>query len=356
MFFSNEEQSIMTKQRPKLVMMVPLRRCASNAIRLRMNLHPDFYSPYPLHLVDIMDALPQYGDLEQDENYFRLITDMVGLLGVSLVKWPDITFDPVDLMRSLLNKPRSIHMIYGEMLLQLGEKRGASVVMDKCQDSVCDYQELVRLFPDMLFLDVVRDPRAQICSMNKSIIYDFDTFLNTQRWVQSRKWVDAIHHEFPDKIMTIRYEDFVLQHEETMKRICGFMSLSFDPAVLDVSKSREAHAMSIRSPLWQTNFSGPDPQHIQKFLKDFSADEIEAIEHLCFPWMQKHGYPSMTPHQHGFPKTHIENARQIDQHNKELAWSSLHQKHPLDYTLRTARQRFIRTLVQDQNEDVLRSC
>lgn len=336
----------MATRRPRIIMMVPLRRCGSNAIRVRLNLHPDFYSPYPLHLVDMMGSLVHYGDLTDDDNYFRLITDMVGLLGVSLVKWPDITFDPDDLMDTLRDKPRSIHMIYAEMMMQLGEKRGVSVVMDKCQDSVCDYKELVDLFPDMLFLDVVRDPRAQICSMNKSIIYDFDTTLNTQRWVQGRQWVERIEKEFPEKIMTVRYEDFVEDHETTMRKICGFMGIEFDPIVLDVSQSKEARAMSMRSPLWETNYSAPDPMHIQKFVKDLSVQEIEAIEHITLPWMKKHGYKTMTPHRHGFDKKQLQGALETHCQNKEKAWSALHEKFPHDFTLRTARMRFIKTLDQ----------
>ena len=52
--------------RPRPVMMIPLRRCGSHALRLRLNLSPQFYSPYPLHLVDMMPLLPLYGDLRDD--------------------------------------------------------------------------------------------------------------------------------------------------------------------------------------------------------------------------------------------------------------------------------------------------
>ena len=33
--------------RPRPVLMTPIRRCGSHALRLRLNLSPDFYSPYP---------------------------------------------------------------------------------------------------------------------------------------------------------------------------------------------------------------------------------------------------------------------------------------------------------------------
>lgn len=51
-------------QRAKPVLMIPIRRCGSHALRLRLNCSPDFYSPYPLHLVDFMPLLKFYGNKE----------------------------------------------------------------------------------------------------------------------------------------------------------------------------------------------------------------------------------------------------------------------------------------------------
>ena len=65
--------------RPRPLLMVPLRRCGSHALRLRLNFNPDFYSPYPLHIVDFMPLVPLYGDLSDDRSYFQMVVDVVGL-------------------------------------------------------------------------------------------------------------------------------------------------------------------------------------------------------------------------------------------------------------------------------------
>lgn len=335
---------------PKLVMMIPLRRCGSNAIRLRMNLHKDFYSPYPLHLVDIMSILPQYGNLENDSNYFRLITDMIGLQSMSLIKWPNIVFDPESMFNKLRHQPRSVYRIYGEMLLCLGEKQHVSIVMDKCQDSVCHFEEIISFFPDMLFLDVIRDPRAQICSMNKAIIYDFDTMLNTIRWVESRKWADRVREKYPSQFLTIRYEDFVEQHEYTMKQICSFLGIPFDPVILDISESQEALSMSIMSPLWETNYSLPNPIHINKFKKFLSMSEIESIETMTLNWMEQYGYIPITSHQKQFGYD-LDLAIQNSNLVKTVVWENLKQYHPHDYILRKSRLRYIFSLYNEERKN-----
>ena len=40
-----------------MLFMIPLRRCGSHAIRLRLNMSEEFYSPYPLHIIDILNKV-----------------------------------------------------------------------------------------------------------------------------------------------------------------------------------------------------------------------------------------------------------------------------------------------------------
>ena len=204
------------KQSPQPILMMPLRRCGSHALRLRLNKNPDFYAPYPLHIVDFMPLLELYGDLANDNNYFQMIVDVIGLQSGLMVKWPDIALDPVDIFENIKNEPRSIHRITWEMLFEVGRKQKASVVMDKSLDSVFYYEELLKLFPDTKFLNVVRDPRAQIASMNKAIIHDFDTILNAMTWGNACSKAKQIIDKYPDKVLTIRFEDFILHEYEVM--------------------------------------------------------------------------------------------------------------------------------------------
>jgi hypothetical protein len=200
--------------------MIPLRRCGSHALRLRLNFNPAFYAPYPLHIVDFMPLVPLYGDLQDDRAYFRLVTDVIGLQAASMVKWPDMVFDPVEVFEALRDQPRSVHRVVWELLLRAGAQHGARVVMDKSLDSVHYAAELMTLFPDMRFLNVVRDPRAQVASMNRAIIHDFDTLLNTQTWVAAHRAANALIAQYPERTCTIRYEDFLVDQESTLRRVC----------------------------------------------------------------------------------------------------------------------------------------
>jgi hypothetical protein len=321
--------------------MIPLRRCGSHALRLRLNINPDFYSPYPLHIVDFMPIVPLYGNLEDDRAYFRLVSDVVGLQAASMVKWPGIAFDPVEIFEAIRREPRSVHRIVGELLLRAGDQRGARVVMDKSLDSVHYADSLMRQFPDMLFLNVVRDPRAQIASMNKAIIHDFDTLLNTHTWLEAHRAADAVVTEYPERTMTIRYEDFLADEQAVLKQVCAFFGIDFLPAMVDVARSREAQQISRMSALWSSNCFAPIAANIDKYKKVLSADEISVIETLTSDYMARYGYARLTDATAKIDASAFEAARAASDAARGRAWETLERTNFRDFALRRHRAEYL---------------
>lgn len=331
--------SITTRPRP--VLMMPLRRCGSHALRLRLNNNSDFYAPYPLHIVDFMPLVELYGDLTNDTNYFQMITDVIGLQSGLMVKWPSIVFDPVDIFNKIKDEQRSVHRIVYELLFEIGKSQGANVVMDKSLDSVFYAEELLELFPDMLFLNVIRDPRAQVSSMNKAIIHDFDTVLNTMSWVESYEKSINLTSKYPDKVLTIRYEDFVSNEDYTLNLICDFFGIPYSNKMSNIKTSDEASSIATRSSLWVSNSSSPIAANVDKFKKTLTMEEIEIIETLAGEMMDKFGYERMTK-----ASAKINNERIVEARNKSItkknnAWQDLRINDPKDYMLRKYRSDYI---------------
>ena len=189
---------------PQPVLMIPIRRCGSHALHL--NFFPDFYSPYPLHIIDFMPLIQFYGDLSNDDTYFQLVIDLVGLQNATMVKWDCHNLNPIHIFETIKNKPlRNPYIIGCEMLFQAGQQHNAKVVMDKSLDNIHNANELMLAFDNLLFLNVVRDPRAQISSMNRSIIHDFDTLLNTFTWIKAHDAARKMIDNYPNRVLTIRF-------------------------------------------------------------------------------------------------------------------------------------------------------
>ena len=327
--------------RPRPVLMIPLRRCGSHALRLRLNNSKDFFSPYPLHIIDFMSLLPRYGNLDDDEAYFRLVVDIIGLQSASMVKWKDMVFDPVEIFEAIKDQKRSVHKILWELLLRAGEQHHATIVMDKSLDSVCYAEELFDLFPDMLLLNVVRDPRAQVASMNRAIIHDYDSTLNALTWLDAHQVVRALIAKYPDKILTIRFEDFLSNQEAVLKKICHFFGIKFLPEMLDISLSNEAQKISKMSTLWESNCFPPVMGNKDKFKQQLSLTEIEVIETLTKEMMHLYGYELMTKANANIPNQGLVQARENSAVARAKAWESLHANNFRDYILRRFRADYL---------------
>ena len=333
--------------RPTPILMIPLRRCGSHALRLRLNFSPQFYSPYPLHIVDFMPLVPLYGDLADDRRYFQMVVDIIGLQTASMVKWSDMVFEPAVVFEAVKHEPRSVHRIVWELLFQAGMKNHAKVIMDKSLDSVHYAEELITLFEDMRFLNVVRDPRAQISSMNRAIIHDFDTLLNAMTWVAAHTASRSLMTRYPDRVLTIRYEDFLSNQEEGLRRICAFFGMEFLPAMLDVSQSPEAQRISGQSALWESNCYAPIAANVDKFKQFMSLQEIELIETLTGAYMDYYGYERMTRGKADIAPQMVNAAKKASEVLKKTAWSDLATNNYRDYLLRKFRADYL-LMVQDR--------
>lgn len=330
--------------RPRPVMMIPLRRCGSHALRLRLNMSPQFYSPYPLHIVDLMPLVPLYGDLRDDRSYFRMVADVVGLQAVSMVKWPGVVFDPVEIFEAIRHQPRSIHRVVWELLLRAGERQHASVVMDKSLDSVHYAEDQMRLYPDMLFVNVVRDPRAQVASMNRAIIHDFDSLLNAQTWLKAHRASDHVQQRWPDRVLTIRYEDFLSRQQATLEQICGFLGIDFLPQMLDVTGSQEAKQISQLSALWASNCYAPIAANADKFKQQLTTQDINVIETLTGEYMDRYGYERLTAGDAGITQDMLAQASVRSDEGRERSWRDLEHDNFRDYVLRRGRADYLAQL------------
>ncbi len=333
-------------KRPRPVLMIPLRRCGSHALRLRLNNNPAFYSPYPLHIVDFMPLVPAYGDLQDDQNYFRLVVDVVGLQSASMVKWPGMVFDPVDIFESIRLERRSVHRVLWELLLRAGMQHQAKVVMDKSLDSVHYADELVELFPDMLFLNVVRDPRAQVASMNRAIIHDYDSGLNALAWLNAHKKARELIQRIPEQVLTIRYEDFLTNQELILRKICQFFEIEFSTSMLDIAHSDEAQQIAHRSSLWESNCFPPIMANKDKFKQQLSNEEINIIESVCAEYMKLYGYEFMSSANFQMNPDFLKVARQKSEVGRTQAWSNLRTQNYKDFVLRRFRAEYLSSIKQ----------
>ena len=170
---------------------------------------------------------------------------------------------------------------------------------------------LAKSFPEAKFISIIRDPRAAIASALKNRETDPElvplmySFAHHWRKHAAFTWKFTHDNKLKDRIFAIRYEDLVLEPVKMVKRICKFLSVDYDSAMLIPDNFRP-----LTGGKWETysNFKVPKKKiyanAIDLWKKYLAKGTIEFIEFVCDPEMRLFKYNSQE-YQGGFPSAEI---------------------------------------------------
>lgn len=155
---------------------------------------------------------------------------------------------------------------------------------------------LAKAFPDMKFIEIVRDPRAVCASKNvRSEKYPW-LFLCRQwrklaalAWSHANEWKDLA-----ERVLLVRYEDLVRQPNAEMRRMTDFIGLSFVPEMLDPGNYVGGDgALWLQNSSYASETGAVNDSSLDKWRTALTEEEISFIESLCGPEMHLLGYTSI---------------------------------------------------------------
>jgi hypothetical protein len=177
------------------------------------------------------------------------------------------------------------------------DSRGKTHYADKTPDHVLRIGPIARLFPETRFVHLVRDGRDVAAS-----------FIEL-RWADTIEraalhWRDrvlrgrAVGASLPSSRYTeVRYEDLVERPEPTLRGLCAFLGLPFDPAML---RHEEAAARALRSepfPHHNRYVARPLRPALRDWRRDMPVPAVERFEALAGDALVTLGY-ELRSHSH----------------------------------------------------------
>jgi Sulfotransferase family len=204
-------------------------RCGSTLLRVMLASHSRLtIPPETWYLIPLVKRFSVDRLLNADE-----VESAVAII-TSDYRWPDMKLDAQEFRRevSRLTEPYIrdlVEVVYRWHMHAEGKVRWG----DKTPVYIEIVPELARMFPNSRFIHLIRDGH----DVAKS-------FLDTGwggRWLhdKTREWTKALEYqrrwarsEFRDRILDVRYEDFVLDMEATLRKICRFIGEEFEPQML----------------------------------------------------------------------------------------------------------------------------
>ena len=147
-------------------------------------------------------------------------------------------------------------------------------------------------FPHAKNLVTIRDPRAilaaQIGLERTRRLGTFSTYYCIRHWREAATLaLGAMRGEDPS-VLAVPYEQLVLDTAATMKSVCDFLGVTYDPAVvLTPTKAGKFWAGNSAA---ETEFSSISVDPLMRWRSELSQDEIGWVEWHCRELMPAFGY------------------------------------------------------------------
>ena len=224
----------------------------------------------------IFDFLPvirrRFADLAQDTTLRALIAYCVELIyaGYRLehqpgpaATWPELLPDDVDAIAARL-PVREHARVFAAVMDRLAAREGKPRWLEKTPTHIFSISKIIEAVPCARFVEIVRDARDVLASKKtrRQTVWTTKRFAEDHRaWKHLEKaydplwdalsWKSAVRAgmaaaaAIPDRIVRVRYEDLVQAPQQELSRICRFLELPFEPAMLDVPKGQPADEGSL---------------------------------------------------------------------------------------------------------------
>ncbi len=183
------------------------------------------------------------------------------------------------------------NMLWDRVLADTLARSGKPTIVVKTPANVLIWRRIARCWPDARFIFLLRHPAAAVASLHKSWNPDWhagrggslNEVVNYSMRYMSH--IEEARGALPG--LTVRYEELTADPAGVTSRICEFLGVPFEPAMLEYGKFANRFAMGLgdASPKIRSG-------RVQAAAPAPSANEIpEALQDMCSTW----GYLESAP-------------------------------------------------------------
>lgn len=337
-------------------------RSGSNLLRVMLNQHPEISAPHPPHILQVMmPLLPMYGDLSRatvpgrSDGFARLVDDVCTLVEKNPVNW-SVSFDRAAVAANCSN--RTLPQVMKAVYEVKAQTKHASIWCCKSMASIQYVNEIEAAGIHPVYIFLYRDGRDVACSFRKAVVGEKHPYFLAQQWMQEQELsLELAARLGEERVISIRYEEFIADPVQTLKRICEVVQIEYNPVMLEYADASESKITASSGKMWSNLTKPLMRDNTKKYLRELSEDDLTIFESVAGNTLEKLGYTREVPLEklQSFTKEQINEFRVLNTGwQKEAKAQSAE-----DMSKREAQDKFIAQLrlqfTQYQQPDVTRA-
>lgn len=198
-----------------------------------------------------------------------------------------------DLEAALAVAPKStyaeaVRAIYGAYAAKEGKTRYG----DKTQSYIHDLPVLAELFPEARFVHAVRDGRNVALAHAKGEKIEQVAVSWSKRVTSGRRAGKKLG---PDRYIESRYEDLIDDTDASVRRLCDFLELPFNPAMLRYYERADSLVATTAVPERHLDIYKPPTKGLQDWNRDLDSGQVARFEAIAGEALDLLGYERAQP-------------------------------------------------------------
>jgi hypothetical protein len=268
--------------RPPFPFIVGCGRSGTTLLRAMADGHPELAVPPESHFVVPMARRGSSDHLDVGAFFDELYTYD------SFQLWD---LDRVGLEKALRDPPpgdypdavRGVFRAYAQ-------ERGKPRYADKTPGYVLHIAVLARLFPEAVFVHVVRDGR-DVASSFRELGWADSVEQAALHWrLRVRRGRQAGRALAPGRYHEVRYENLVSDPEGGLRQLCAAIELEYAPAMADSAARADEVIRTTRHPDYHRRLAGPPRPGLRDWRRELSDEELARFELIAGGTLRTFGY------------------------------------------------------------------
>ncbi|MDB4498010.1 sulfotransferase [Gammaproteobacteria bacterium] len=268
-------------------------RSGSNLLRRLLAMHSSIAAPPPPHIWrHLSGQLPYYGLLSDADNLKKAATDAISMTQVSgsHLLWKH-SISVEELMTHI--KTPNLSGIITALYDIYAFRESASAWVCK-ENNLFDHAFQARaVLPDAKFIYLCRDGRDVACSIKNVPSHDQHIFHIAHEWRNEQQKCILVFQELlaQNGAILVRYEDLISNPLAVTQRICEFVSLPYEPRMIDFHHDQESKEESLKTAYWKNLGQPIIKQNSGKFYEELTKREVFLFQLVAADILQSLGYP-----------------------------------------------------------------
>ncbi len=211
----------------------------------QINIAPETHCFSTLLHHGLKKVIRKVGDLNQDSNLEILVHKMVNEEIFGTFWKPPFPLKQEKLLERFKTSSRKLQDIFTILIDEHRILHNKLIAGEKTPSHLYHVDTLFEWFPNAKVIHIIRDPRDILASeINKnlkpdyplqkgSFFYNWGLFMYVLiQWNLAIRLNRKYLQKYPRNYTSIRYEDLLLNHEQTVREVCNFLNVDFEEAML----------------------------------------------------------------------------------------------------------------------------